>query len=164
MKKVLFVFILCFLILSPVLALDRFSVGTGFSFAGTSEAETSAELSFVFKPFSLSYLNPYIRFQSGLCIFNEGVRWSGLKASANLELFKSMWNPLSFTMSNPGPWSPSIGGGISVENSRVYPYGEVSLFRVLDKDYMYEWFVFSATFESGIREWSVSFLRMTALF
>ncbi|MCR5760454.1 MAG: hypothetical protein K6F82_00390 [Sphaerochaetaceae bacterium] len=164
MKKGISVLLLIILVLFPAVALERFSYGGGFSLSGTSEAETHLELNAVFKPYSFDYLNPFARIQSGLSLSSDGLSFSSLKASLNLELFKSMKNPLFFTMSNPGPWSPSLGGGISVENGHIYPYAELSLFRVLDKDYMYEWFVFSSTFDEGIRTWSVSILRMTGLY
>ncbi len=159
MKKTLIIAVLLVLILTPALAARSFVFGAGYSFSGTSEAKTQAEINLVYRPLPL-----FVRLQGGLDISKDGLSWSGLKATANLELFKSMKNPLSFTMANAGPWSPAIAGGISIEGSHVCPYGEISLFRVLDKDYIYEWFVLSATFENGIREWSISFLRMTALF
>ncbi|MCR5761379.1 MAG: hypothetical protein K6F82_05240 [Sphaerochaetaceae bacterium] len=165
MKKAVLTLILFLIILTSISALEKFSTGVGISLTGSSDAATEVDMNFVFRPFRLKYANPFINIQSGLKLSSSGLGWSGLKAMVSLELFKSMKNPLSFIMINPGPWSPSLGGGVSLEGGRFYPYAELSLFRVLDKDYMYEWFALSATFDkTGFRTWSISLLRMTSLF
>jgi len=160
-----------FIIAPMVFAADSqkpvaFRFGAGISVSGYSNAHSGVELNAVFRPFSLNVANPFFRLETGLSFGKGDFLYSGFKAMAGLELFRTMWNPLAFTMINKGPWSPAMSFGVITESfSSVEMLFEFSPFRVLDKDFIYEWFPVFGVFD-GTRfdSWGVYLFRFTSMF
>lgn len=145
-----------------------FKFGAGIGVDGNSGARTEVKLNAIARPFTLNILNPFFRAEYGIGFGRGGFSLTKLSAVTGVELFRSMKNPLSFTMSNKGPWSPAISAGITTDFNDTDVYTELSLFRVLDKDYIYEWFTVFAVFDrleiSSMKTWGVCFIRLTSMF
>lgn len=145
-----------------------FRFGAGIGVDGNSGARTEIKLNAIARPFSSNIFNPFARAEYGIGFGRGGFSLTKLSAVAGVELFRSMKNPLAFTMSNKGPWSPAISAGITTDFNDTDVYTELSLFRVLDKDYIYEWFTVFAVFDrleiSSMKTWGVCFIRLTSMF
>lgn len=145
-----------------------FRFGAGIGVDGNSGARTEVKLNAIARPFTLNILNPFVRAEYGIGFGRGGFSLTKLSAVAGVELFRSMKNPLSFTMTNKGPWSPAISAGITTDFNDTDVYTELSFFRVLDKDYIYEWFTVFAVFDrleiSSMKTWGVCFIRLTSMF
>ncbi len=160
------VLILCFSLFASGARIFRFGAGIGVD--GNSGARTEVKLNAISRPFSFNVANPFVRAEYGIGFGRGGFTFTKLSAVAGVELFRSMKNPLAFTMSNKGPWSPAISAGITTDFNDTDVYTELSLFRVLDKDFIYEWFTVFAVFDrleiSSMKTWGVCFIRLTSMF
>ncbi len=160
------VLILCFSLFASGARIFRFGAGIGVD--GNSGARTEVKLNAISRPFSFNIANPFVRAEYGIGFGRGGFTFTKLSAVAGVELFRSMKNPLAFTMSNKGPWSPAISAGITTDFNDTDVYTELSLFRVLDKDFIYEWFTVFAVFDrleiSSMKTWGVCFIRLTSMF
>ncbi len=130
--------------------------GYGFSFGENTDSETSLNL-------NLRY--SIIRLESGIKLDrNMKIGYSDLAVALNVELFRSMYNPFSFMQVNPGPWCPSVSLGFSTDYKKILGYSEISLIRIRDKDFIYEWLPVSIVFDfSKIYSWKVDIFRYTKL-
>lgn len=169
MKKTVVVFAVLILGLSVFASGARvFKLGAGIGVDGNSGARTEVKLNAIARPFSFNIANPFVRAEYGIGFGRGGFGLTNLTAVAGVELFRSMKNPLAFTMSNKGPWSPAISAGITTDFNDTDVYTELSLFRVLDKDFIYEWFTVFAVFDrleiSSMKTWGVCFIRLTSMF
>jgi len=165
MKRIVVITAVLLLCFSLSAAPKVFRFGYGINVEGNSSARTEIKLNFTARPFSSNVMNPFVRAEYGIGMGRGGFGLTNLTAVAGVELFRSMKNPLSFTMANKGPWSPAICAGITTDFTDSNLYAELSLFRVLDKDFIYEWFTAFAVFDrSGIEKWGVCLLRLTSMF
>lgn len=149
-----------------------FNLGVGVAVSGRSDSVTSVALDVTYAPFDFKLFNPFFRTWSSLS-FNgkQQILFDGLGIGVSLEIGRFKWNPLQFTLSNPGPWSPKLTAGFVFWNDcledSVALYFEASPFRTLDKDYMFEWFSpFVLIGIGGSRQilWGVSFFRFTPMY
>jgi hypothetical protein len=165
MKRFIAIVALIMLCFSLFASAKVFRFGYGINLDGNSSARTEIKLNFTARPFSSNVMNPFVRAEYGIGMGRGGFGLSNLTAVAGVELFRSMKNPFAFTLSNKGPWSPALSAGISTDFTDSDLYAELSLFRVLDKDYIYEWFTVFAVFDrSGIEKWGVCLFRFTSMF
>jgi len=165
MKRLIVVVTVLLLCFSLYAAPKVFRFGAGIGVDGDSSARTEIKLNLIARPFSSDIMNPFVRAEYGVGMGKGGFGLSNLTAVAGVELFRSMTNPLFFTMANKGPWSPALSAGITTDFIKSDLYAELSLFRVLDKDFIYEWFtVFAVIENSSIQKWGVYLLRFTAMF
>lgn len=139
--------------------------GAGISVNGDNRARTGVELNFTYRPFELNVANPFVRAEGGIGFGRGGFGFSEFKAVAGVELFRTMSNPFAFTMINKGPWSPAVSAGIITGFDQADVLAELSLVRVLDKDFIYEWFTVFGVFDrSGLKNWGVCLFRLTSMF
>ena len=168
MKRIVVVFAVLLLCIPVFASVKVFRFGAGIGVEGNSTARTEIKLNAVARPFSSNVMNPFVRAEYGFGFGNGGFGLSKLTASFGVELFRSMKNPLSFTMVNKGPWSPAVTAGVVTDFADTDIYAELSLFRVLDKDFIYEWFTVFGVFDNfdvnSLETWGVCFIRLTTLF
>jgi hypothetical protein len=165
MKRFVVIAALLLLCFSLSASAKVFRFGYGIGVDGNNAARTEIKLNFTARPFSSNVMNPFVRAEYGVGMGRGGFGLTNLTAVAGVELFRSMKNPLSFTMANKGPWSPALSAGITTDFTDSKIYAELSPFRVLDKDFIYEWFTVFAVFDrSGIEKWGVCLLRFTSMF
>jgi len=168
MKRIVVVFAVLMLCFSVSASAKVFRFGAGIGADGNSCARTEIKLNAITRPFSSNVMNPFVRAEYGLGFGKGGFGLSKLTASFGVELFRSMKNPLSFTMVNKGPWSPAVSAGVVTDFADTDIYAELSLFRVLDKDFIYEWFTVFGVFDNfdvnSLERWGVCFIRLTTMF
>jgi len=169
MKRLVFVaavLILSFSLFASGAHVFRFGAGIGVD--GNSNARTEIKLNIIARPFSSNVMNPFVRAEYGFGLGRGDFGLTDLTAVAGVELFRTMKNPLSFAMVNKGPWSPAVCAGISTDFNGTDIYAEVSLFRVLDKDFIYEWFTVFGVFDNfdvhSLKTWGVCLIRLTSMF
>jgi len=149
-----------------------FNLGIGVAVAGRSDAVSSLGLDVTYVPFDFKLFNPFFRTWSSLSFNGKNqILFDGLGLGVALEIGRFMWNPLQFTLYNPGPWAPKVTAGLVFWNEcisdTVALYLEASPFRTLDKDYMFEWFspfVLVGLGEEKQTLWGVTFFRFTPLY
>lgn len=161
MKKTLCVLFVIFALFS-LSAMYNFGYGVGV--AGSSEGKTAVDLNFTYRPFDLSYCNPFITVEGGCSFDSDEFGFDEIKAFAGAEVFKSTFNPLGFTTVNKSMWSPSAGCGVSYRNKDFSLYVEACPLRVLDKDFIYEYFTVGLNLkEFKIDDWRVYLFRFTSM-
>ncbi len=167
MKKLLIVLLclcLCFSLFATGLKTSYFNFGVGLSVSGRSDSVSSVTLDAVYVPFDFSYCNPSL-------LAWTTASWDGAKSFSfgefgfglSLELGRFDFNPLQFTSNNPNPWAPSVTLGL-VYNKEINLYVEASIFRVIDKDYMFEWFSPFAVINKDYKLWGVTIFKYTPLY
>ena len=174
MKKLL-ILLLClclsFSLFATGLKTSYFNFGVGLSASGRSDAVSSLGLDVVYVPFDLNYCNPSL-------LAWAKVSWDGAKSfdvknfgvGLSLELGRFKFNPLQFASNNPSPWAPSVTVGVvfnqvfeeATLTSKLYV--EASIFRILDKDYMFEWFSPFVMINKDCKLWGVTVFRFTPLY
>ena len=171
-RKILLVF-LVLLCVAPLFALETsyFNFGVGVGLYGRSDSVSSMLLDVTYVPFDFDYCNPIFKAWTGASWDgHKGFSFDGIGTGITLEIGRFMWNPLQFTLSNPGPWAPSVTAGVVFLHKSLDAaafYLEVSPFRTLDKDYMFEWFSPFVLIRFGEMKpalWGVSFFRFTPLY
>jgi len=174
MKRTFLLVFLVLLCLIPLFAVETsyFNFGVGVSLSGRSNSVSSMSLEVVYTPFDFHLFNPSLKAWSGASWDGyDSLSFNGVGAGITLEIGRFMKNPLQFTLSNPGPWAPSLSAGVVFFDQYFEDiaalYLQASPFRTLDKDYMFEWFspfVFIGFGESQQTLWGVSFFKFTPLY
>lgn len=168
MKRTVVVFVVLMICLPVFASAKVFRFGAGIGVDGNSAARTEIKLNAIARPFSSNVMNPFVRTEYGIGFGRGGFGLTRLTATFGVELFRSMKNPLSFTMVNKGPWSPALSAGVVTDFADTDIYAELSLFRVLDKDFIYEWFTVFGVFDNfdvnSLETWGVCFIRLTTMF
>ena len=177
MKRRFLAVLLIVLCLVPVFAdSSYFNLGVGVSLSGRSDSVSSMSLDVSYVPFDSKLLNPVFRAWLGgsWAGWSNGFTFDGYGLGLCLEIGRFSWNPLQFTLSNPGPWVPSLTAGFVFLNESfgdISLYLEVSPFRTMDKDYVFEWFspfvlldVQSLGQDVVKTLWGVTFFRFTPLY
>lgn len=177
MKRRIVIAVLVVVCILPLLAdSSYFNFGVGVSLSGRSDSVSSMTLDVAYVPFDSKLLNPVFKAWSGASWdgHDSGFSFDGLGLGLCLEIGRFSWNPLQFTLSNPGPWSPSLTAGFVFLHQRmsgIFLYLEASPFRTMDKDYVFEWFspfvlldMQSLGLEAVNVLWGVTFFRFTPLY
>ena len=177
MKRRIVIAVLVVVCILPMLAdSSYFNLGVGVSLSGRSDSVSSMTLDVAYVPFDSKLLNPVFKAWSGASWdgHDSGFSFDGLGLGLCLEIGRFSWNPLQFTLSNPGPWSPSLTAGFVFLHQGIGGislYFEASPFRTMDKDYVYEWFspfVLLDMQSLGLAAvnylWGVTFFRFTPLY
>lgn len=152
-----------------------FNFGVGVSLSGRSDSVSSMSVDVAYMPFDSRLFNPVFTAWSGASWDGRSkLEFDGIGLGLSLEIGRFMWNPFQFTLSNPGPWSPSVTAGFLFLNraaGNVVLYLEASPFRTMDKDYVFEWFspfvmldVESLGQAPVHALWGVTFFRFTPLY
>ena len=156
-KKLFCLIVFALLACFPVFAHSDKIMGYGFSFGENTLSETILNASLKIS---------VIRIEGGLMIDKDfKVKPSGLSLVADVEFVNTMANFLSFIQTNPGPWCPTVGLGAQTDFRRIYAVAEISLFRIKDKDFIYEWFPVSVVFDfKNLYSFKVDLFRYTRVF
>lgn len=165
MKKMLIV-LLVLALFSPAFASGKNRIcGAGLGAGGNSSALSDVRLHFLARPFSSDVMNPFVRLETGLEFGKDTLCWSGLDCGLGFEIFRTMHNPFAFAQTNPGPWSPSVYCGMNTDFGSLKWNVGFSPVRVLDRDYVYEWFGIFWNFDgNGLENWGVRLFRFSAMF
>ncbi len=165
MKKLL-ILLLCLALSFSLFGLEPayFNFGVGLSVSGRSDAVSSLSLDAVYVPFDFDYCNPSL-------LAWTTASWDGTKPlsfgefgfALSIELGRFDFNPLQFASNNLNPWAPSVTVGLVYERA-IKLYVEASIFRVLDKDYILEWFSPFAMINKDCKLWGVTIFKYTPLY
>lgn len=177
MKRRFLVLALIVLCLVPAFAdASYFNMGFGVSLSGRSDSMSCMSFDVSYVPFDSKLLNPVFKAWVGSSWdgWSPDFSFDGYGLGLTLELGRFSWNPLQFTLSNPGPWSPSLTVGFVFLHKGMEDislYFEASPFRTMDRDYIFEWFspfvlldVQSLGHDPVRTLWGVTFIRFTPLF
>lgn len=175
-RRVLAVLLVSVCLVPAFAGASYFNMGFGVSLSGRSDSVSSMSVDVLYVPFDSKLFNPI--FKAWLGGSWDGCRsdilFDGYGLGLCLEIGRFSWNPLQFTLSNPGPWSPSLTAGLVFLNQSmgdVSLYLEASPFRTMDKDYIFEWFSpfvlldVQSLGQDPIRTlWGITFFRFTPLY
>lgn len=161
---------LCFSLFAE-LKTSYFNLGVGLSASGRSDAVTVWTLETTYIPFDFDYCNPSLRAWTGASWDGKTtVNYEGAGLGVSLELGRFKFNPLQFTTNNVSRWTPSVTAGVlysKLNQEDKYSlkfYAEASIFRVSDKDFIYEWFSPFMIMNENTKLWGVTIFRLTPLY
>jgi len=133
--------------------------GFGLSFSGTSENSQLFSLTVTQKLSNWNFLTPSVETEAFLTLNDSGFHFGGVKIALSVDLFYVKNSLLPGFALNPTLWVPAIKVGYLLNKSYLFNI-EISTFRFMEKDYIYEWFVpFVNIDENGIKNWGVTFIR-----
>ncbi len=155
-------------------ALDTsyFNFGVGISVSGRSDSVSSLSLDAVYIPFDFDYCNPSL-LAWGTASWDgaKSVSFKNVGFGLSVEVGRFKFNPLQFTTNNPSLWAPSFTVGLvcsqllkDEKDMTAKLYVEASIFRVIEKDYMYEWFSPFVLINKEYKLWGVTVFRFTPLY
>ena len=162
---------LCFSLFATGLKTSYFNLGVGLSAAGRSDAVMVWSIDVTYIPFDFYYCNPSLLAWTGASWDGKKeVNFEGAGFGLSIELGRFKFNPLQFTTNNISRWTPSLTLGAMYnklnkeEQYSLKLYAKASVFRVSDKDYIYEWFSPFLLINNNTKLWGVTVFRLTPLY
>lgn len=135
------------------------------SLGGRDDGMLQTSLSLAAAPFHFNFMTPFVLGTAYVQLSDTKLEFGGLRAGLGFDIMYIKDHPFAFLSANPTVWSPSIAGGIDYEDKALRGFIEISLFRFMEKDAIYEYMVpFCDLSESGIDRIGVLVFRFSGLF
>lgn len=117
------------------------SFGASVSLGGRSDSLTQAALGVHWLPWRLACLSPFVQGEAYISLSRTALAFGGLRAELGVELFHTLRHPFKLVSANPALWAPAASCGVDWDTGAAIGHGELSVFRFLEKDAVYEYVV-----------------------
>lgn len=145
-----------------------YSLGFGIGLGGESisgTGNTSLSSSIYYAPLSNTILNPSLRIEADLTYSKSYFSYDASRAIIGIELFRTLKNPINKYIINNRLWAPAVEIGVETNRKdQICGYFALSLFKTLDKDYVYEILNPFITFTDKIESWGIVLFKYTPLY